>query len=43
VLVASAEKIKKELGWQPNFPDLESIVRSAWAWRQSHPAGYPKN
>lgn len=42
VLVASAERIKRELGWQPVFPDLESIVRSAWAWRQSHPAGYAK-
>jgi UDP-glucose 4-epimerase len=42
VLVASAERIKKELGWQARFPDLESIVRSAWAWRQSHPTGYPK-
>jgi UDP-glucose 4-epimerase len=43
VLVASAEKIKKELGWQATFPDLESIVRSAWAWRQAHPTGYPRN
>src|SRR5215510_5499399 len=42
VLVASAERIKRELGWQARFPDLESIVRSAWAWRQSHPTGYPK-
>jgi UDP-glucose 4-epimerase len=42
VLVASAERIKKELGWQARFPDLESIVRSAWAWRQSHPTGYSK-
>jgi UDP-glucose 4-epimerase len=43
VLVASAERIKKELGWQARFPDLESIVRSAWAWRQSHPKGYAKS
>jgi len=42
VLVASAERIKKELGWQARFPDLESIVRSAWDWRQSHPKGYAK-
>src|SRR5580704_12088800 len=40
VLVASAEKIKKELGWQPEYASLEAIVRSAWDWRRAHPAGY---
>ena len=40
VLVASSEKIKKELAWQPRFPDLESIVRSAWEWRKARPNGY---
>ena len=40
VLVASAEKIKKELGWQPEYASLEAIVRSAWDWRRTHPAGY---
>lgn len=40
VLVASSEKIKKELGWQPKCADLESIVRSAWEWRRAHPNGY---
>jgi len=43
VLVASSEKIKSELGWQPKFPDLDSIVRSAWDWRKSHPNGYAPN
>jgi len=43
VLVASSEKIKNELGWQPKYPDLESIVRSAWDWRKSHPNGYAPN
>jgi UDP-glucose 4-epimerase len=43
VLVASSEKIKNELGWQPKYPDLESIVRSAWDWRKSHPTGYAPN
>jgi len=43
VLVASSEKIKKELGWQPKFADLESIVRSAWEWRKAHPHGYAGN
>jgi UDP-glucose 4-epimerase len=40
VLVASSEKIRRELGWTPRYPDLESIVRSAWDWRRAHPHGY---
>jgi UDP-glucose 4-epimerase len=43
VLVASSEKIEKELGWQPKYADLESIVRSAWEWRKAHPDGYGRN
>ena len=43
VLVASAEKIKKELGWKPEYSSLEAIVRSAWDWRRAHPNGYPKD
>jgi len=39
-LVASAEKIKHELGWQPQFEDIHQIVGSAWAWHMSHPYGY---
>ncbi len=38
-LVASFEKAKTELGWQPSR-DLEEMVSSAWAWRQRHPRGY---
>jgi UDP-glucose 4-epimerase len=34
VLVASSEKIKKELGWQPKFPELDQIIASAWQWHQ---------
>jgi len=34
VLVASSEKIKQELGWKPNFADLDAIVASAWQWHQ---------
>ena len=40
VLVAGSEGIKRDLHWQPQFPDLESIVRSAWEWRGKHPNGY---
>jgi UDP-glucose 4-epimerase len=34
VLVASSEKIKSELGWQPKFPELDQIITSAWQWHQ---------
>jgi UDP-glucose 4-epimerase len=33
-LVARAERIRGELGWQPRFDDLDTIVRSAYAWEQ---------
>lgn len=32
VLVASSEKIRRELNWKPQHPDLDDIIRSAWAW-----------
>jgi UDP-glucose 4-epimerase len=34
VLVASSEKIKRELGWQPQYADLDAIIASAWEWHQ---------
>jgi UDP-glucose 4-epimerase len=34
VLVASSEKITAELGWTPDFPNLDDIIASAWAWHQ---------
>lgn len=40
ILVASSDRIKSELGWQPQFQDLELIVDSAWRWMQDHPNGY---
>ena len=40
VLVASAQKIQQELKWQPKYPNLDSIVSSAWEWRRKHPNGY---
>ena len=40
VLVASSERIRRELGWQPQHPDLRDIVRSAWEWYKAHPQGY---
>ncbi len=40
ILVASCDKIRTELGWQPRYCDIESIVASAWAWHCEHPYGY---
>ena len=40
ILVGSSKKAKSELGWEPRFPDLESIVETAWNWHQKHPNGY---
>jgi len=37
---ADNKKIKKVLGWQPKYSDLETIIRSAWKWHQSHPFGF---
>jgi UDP-glucose 4-epimerase len=39
-LVASSEKIKRELGWAPKHDNLHTIIASAWEWHQSHPHGY---
>ena len=39
-LVASSEKIGEELGWVPKYPDLETIVETAWQWHRKHPNGY---
>ena len=39
-LVASSEKIKRELGWTPKHDNLHEIISSAWEWHQSHPSGY---
>lgn len=40
VLIASSDKIKRELGWKPQFQDLRLIVQSAWDWLSAHPRGY---
>jgi UDP-glucose 4-epimerase len=39
-LVAGSERIRRELGWQPRYPELEHIIGSAWRWHQAHPDGY---
>ena len=39
-LVASSQKIKRELGWTPTHDNLQEIISSAWEWHNSHPKGY---
>ncbi len=42
-LVASSEKIRRELGWSPRHPELTDIIESAWEWHRNHPHGYQDN
>ena len=40
VLYASSDRIKRELGWRPQYEDIHVIVETAWRWRVAHPKGY---
>ena len=42
LLIASSEKAKKVLGWEPKFTNIEDIIASAWKWHKNHPNGYQK-
>lgn len=39
-LIASSEKAKTVLGWNPQYADLETIISTAWNWHKNHPNGY---
>ena len=39
-LVASSEKIRRDLGWKPQHDSLKEIIGSAWEWHKDHPNGY---
>jgi UDP-glucose-4-epimerase GalE len=39
-LVASPEKIQRELGWRPRYTELRPIIETAWKWHSKHPKGY---
>ena len=41
-LYADSSKAQRELGWKPKFPDIDSIVTTAWKWHAAHPGGYGK-
>ncbi len=40
VLVASSDRIKDELKWEPKYDDLSTIIETAWKWHKDHPEGY---
>jgi UDP-glucose 4-epimerase len=40
VLIASSDKIKRELGWSPKKDSVEAIIKDAWNWHKNHPNGY---
>jgi UDP-glucose-4-epimerase GalE len=40
VLVAAADRVRQELGWQPRYTELRPIIETAWHWHRTHPRGY---
>jgi UDP-glucose 4-epimerase len=43
VLIASSEKICRELCWKPKYPELDVILKGAWEWHRNFPDGYATN
>ncbi|MBR1396233.1 MAG: UDP-glucose 4-epimerase GalE [Selenomonadaceae bacterium] len=39
-LIASSDKARKVLGWNPKYTDVEVVIKTAWNWHQKHPNGY---
>jgi UDP-glucose-4-epimerase GalE len=42
VLYAAAGRIRRELGWSAQRPELDAIVADAWRWHETHPHGFPE-
>jgi len=40
VLYAAADRIGRELGWQPSYVSLDRVVETAWLWHAAHPHGF---
>lgn len=40
VLYAASDRLQRDLGWRPQYAELETIVRHAWRWHRTHPHGY---
>ncbi len=41
-LVAASDKVRADLGWKPEHPEISQIIESAWRWHSDHPHGYEK-
>ncbi|HDX9612940.1 TPA: UDP-glucose 4-epimerase GalE [Bacillus toyonensis] len=41
-LVASSQKAKEKLGWDPQYVNVKTIIEHAWNWHQKQPNGYAK-
>lgn len=39
-LIAASNRARKVLGWQPQYDNVQEIIRTAWNWKQRHPKGY---
>ncbi len=39
-LYAASDRLRRDLGWRPRYAELETIVRHAWRWHQTHPHGF---
>ncbi len=40
VLIASSDLIKRLVGWNPHYSNVDKIIGDAWQWHQQHPYGY---
>ena len=40
ILIADSSRAKSILGWQPQYTDIQAIIKTAWTWKQKHPQGY---
>lgn len=40
ILVAASESVRRQLGWQPRYPELRTIIGTAWRWHQANTNGY---
>ena len=39
-LFANSEKVQSELGWKPQWTDVDAVIATAWRWHTEHPDGY---
>jgi len=41
-LIASSDRIREDLAWNPQYGDLKTIIETAWKWHENHPTGFKK-